>query len=48
MSEDFVYQVSDRYIELFESITGDKFQKAEGSNVTERIERNIRTYLATL
>lgn len=48
MSEDFVYQVSDRYIELFESITGDKFQKAEGSNVTERIEKNIRTYLATL
>ncbi len=48
MSEDFVYQVSDRYIELFESITGDRFQKAEGSNVTERIEKNIRTYLATL
>ncbi len=48
MSEEFVGQVSDRYIELFESITGDKFQKAGLENVTNRIETNIRQFLATL
>ena len=44
----FKGQVSDRYIELFESITGDKFQKAGLENVTNRIETNIRQFLATL
>lgn len=45
MDENFVLSVSDRYIELFENITGDKFTKADTSNVIERIEKNIRDYL---
>ncbi|MCD4834101.1 MAG: phosphoribosylaminoimidazolesuccinocarboxamide synthase [Bacteroidales bacterium] len=41
MPLEFVNQVSSRYIELFEKITGDKFQKAEASKVMERIEKNV-------
>ncbi|GET25251.1 phosphoribosylaminoimidazolesuccinocarboxamide synthase [Prolixibacter sp. NT017] len=45
MNEEFVNQVSDRYIELFEKITGDKFQKAEASDVAARIEENVTNYI---
>ncbi|MGD9994038.1 MAG: phosphoribosylaminoimidazolesuccinocarboxamide synthase [Salinivirgaceae bacterium] len=46
MSDTFVHEVSERYIELFESITGDKFQKADVSNVKHRIEQNVNAFLA--
>lgn len=46
MSDTFVHEVSERYIELFESITGDKFQKADVSNVLRRIEQNVNAFLA--
>ncbi|MGE4290195.1 MAG: phosphoribosylaminoimidazolesuccinocarboxamide synthase [Salinivirgaceae bacterium] len=46
MEEAFVHEVSERYIELFESITGDKFQKADVSNVLQRIEQNVNAFLA--
>jgi phosphoribosylaminoimidazole-succinocarboxamide synthase len=45
MDEDFVNQVSERYIELFEKITGDTFQKAEASDVAARIEENVTNYI---
>jgi len=45
MNEEFVNQVSERYIELFEKITGDKFQKAEASDVAARIEDNVTSYI---
>lgn len=45
MSNDFVTQVSDRYIELFEGITGDKFVKADAANVKNRIEKNVTDFL---
>jgi len=45
MPDDFVLSVSERYIELFEQITGKKFKKADTTNVLKRIERNILTYL---
>ncbi|MEJ2006399.1 MAG: phosphoribosylaminoimidazolesuccinocarboxamide synthase [Cyclobacteriaceae bacterium] len=45
MNDAFVNQVSERYIELFEKITGDKFQKAEASDVAARIEKNVTTYI---
>ncbi len=48
MPEEFVNQVSDRYIELFESITGDKFQKADASKVIGRIEKNVTDKLNDL
>lgn len=46
--ESFIDQVSERYIELYESITGDKFEKADISNVTERINKNVTEYLKSL
>jgi len=40
MPEEFIQQVSDRYIELFEKITGDPFLKAPTDNIQNRIEKN--------
>ena len=45
MSDDFCKSVSDRYIELFEHITGDKFVKEDVSDVINRVEKNILNYL---
>lgn len=45
MTDDFVQQVSRRYIELYEQITGEPFQKEEAENRMERMERNIRNFL---
>jgi phosphoribosylaminoimidazole-succinocarboxamide synthase len=45
MSDEFVNQVSERYIELFEKITGDTFKKADSKNVMSRIEKNVTDYL---
>ena len=41
MTSEFVKSISDRYIELFEQITGDKFIKHDHSNSLERVESNI-------
>ncbi len=48
MTDDFVNQVSERYIELYESITGDKFVKGDVSEVTARIEKNVTAFLQSL
>ncbi len=48
MTEEYVNSVSERYIELFEQITGDKFQKADSVDVASRIEKNVNDYLAAL
>ena len=45
MSDSFVQEVSDMYIELFENITGDKFQKGDSEDVLQRIEKNILGFL---
>ena len=45
MPEDVVESVSNRYIELYEHITGDKFVKAEAEDVEKRIENNILDFL---
>ncbi len=45
MSDDYVNSVSDRYIELYENITGEVFNKADISNVLHRIEKNVLLYL---
>lgn len=45
MSEEFCKSVSERYIELFEHITGDKFVKEDVSDVMTRVEGNILNYL---
>jgi phosphoribosylaminoimidazole-succinocarboxamide synthase len=45
MSEEFVASVSDRYIELFENITGDKFQKSDTAKIQFRIENAVNEFL---
>jgi len=46
MPDDFVKVVSDRYIELYEKITGKVFQRAETKNIPQRIEQNLEQYLS--
>lgn len=48
MPDAFVEKVSARYIELFEKITGQTFQKADTENILQRIENNVRDYLVGL
>lgn len=48
MPDDFINQVSDRYIELFEKITGEKFIKTPAEDVEKRILKNCLQYLKTL
>lgn len=43
--EDFIALITERYIELFEKITGEEFQKANLENVEQRIERNTTNAL---
>jgi len=45
MSDDFVGSVSDRYIELYENITGDSFARSDVSRIEERIEKNVIRFL---
>ena len=47
MSEEFVNSVSERYIELYENITGDKFVKADINNIMKRIETNINDFISS-
>lgn len=46
MSDEYIQSVSDRYIELYENITGSTFVKADVSNIEARIEENVLSYLA--
>ena len=48
-AEEIVTSISDRYIELYENITGSKFEKAAyGDDTYERIEANVKNLLARL
>lgn len=47
MDEAYCNSVSERYIELYEKIVGEKFVKADTSDVAKRIEKNIGEYLKT-
>ena len=48
MTDEFVNEISERYIELYERITGNRFIKADITRIAERIETNCRKFLATL
>lgn len=49
ITDEYADSVSERYIELYEHITGEKFVKAQDSDdIAKRIEENVKTYLATL
>ncbi|MDQ3192575.1 MAG: phosphoribosylaminoimidazolesuccinocarboxamide synthase [Bacteroidota bacterium] len=45
MTDDFVLEVSERYIELYEKITGEQFNRSELDNILERVEVNINKFL---
>jgi len=45
MPDEFVKVVSDRYIELYEKITGKKFEKPDQTNLIDRINQNVKNYL---
>ncbi len=45
MTDEIVNSISERYMELFESITGEKFVKADVDSIAERIEKNVTEYL---
>ena len=46
MTPEIVASISDRYIELYEKVTGKDFQKSDGTNIATRIEQNIINYLS--
>ena len=48
MSDEYIKGVSKRYIELYEAITAEKFIKADTENISERIEKNVNSYLDNL
>ncbi len=48
MSDEYIEGVSERYIELYEAITAEKFIKADTENISERIEKNVNSYLDNL
>jgi phosphoribosylaminoimidazole-succinocarboxamide synthase len=45
MPDSFVNQISERYIELYENITGEKFERTDTSGIENRIEKNVRAAL---
>ena len=48
MTKEIVDSITERYIELYENIVGEKFVKAEADDVEARIEKNVSDFLATL
>lgn len=48
MNQDLINQISERYIELYEGIVGEKFIKDESNNVSNRVKENIEKYLNNL
>jgi len=46
MTDEYITTVSDRYIELYENITGETFVKADVSNIQKRIEDNVLDFLS--
>ncbi|MEM9075546.1 MAG: phosphoribosylaminoimidazolesuccinocarboxamide synthase [Bacteroidota bacterium] len=45
MSDDYITSVSERYIELYEKITGEPFKKAEVFDISDRIQQNVIQFL---
>jgi len=48
MTEERINIISDRYIELYEKITGKKFEKEDYGDIYDRIEGNVKNMLARL
>ena len=47
MTDEYIESVSERYIELYENILGEKFVKADINNIDQRINKNVLEYLAS-
>lgn len=47
MTDEYCDSVSDRYIELYEHITGEPFVKTDDTDLDTRIKKNVEAYLAT-
>jgi phosphoribosylaminoimidazole-succinocarboxamide synthase len=47
MTDAYIESVSERYIELYENILGEKFVKADIANIDQRIDKNVLEYLAS-
>jgi len=47
MTEEYIESVSERYIELYENILGEKFVKADIDNIDKRIDKNVLEYLSS-
>lgn len=45
MTDEFVESVSERYIELYEQVTGEPFQRANPEKILQRIEQNVNKFL---
>ena len=45
MTDEIVNSISERYIELYENIIGEKFNHADSSNIVQRVEKNILSFL---
>jgi len=48
MTDEYIESVSERYIELYEHITGETFVKADTTHIHDRINRNVLNYLESL
>jgi phosphoribosylaminoimidazole-succinocarboxamide synthase len=48
ITEEIVNSISERYMELYEQITGEKFERGDSTNVIERIENNVSKALKEL
>jgi phosphoribosylaminoimidazole-succinocarboxamide synthase len=48
MPDEFVQTVTDRYIELYEVITGKKFERADTTNIEGRIQKNVEAFLEAM
>lgn len=48
MTPEIISQISERYIELYENIVGEKFVRNETENVKERIENNLKNWLTSV
>lgn len=48
MTDSKIEEISNRYIELYESVTGEKFEKSSTDDIVNRIEKNVNTFLEGL
>mgnify|MGYP000400650980 FL=1 len=48
MSDEKINEISERYIELYENITGMRFEKADTGDIMGRIQQNVNTFLGSL